>query len=326
MVSYFHSVKLISITFSNKKMKRIIKTSLALFLTVIGLSSCLEDKGYTDLINGVGNDKSYVSIFGDDGGAKILTLDVSPVAADVKLFRLNLASVTPLSIDTKVTLAIDNSVIKTIVGAEAVPANAIVFSPDATIPANTRDVQFSVKINSSLLDLTKLYVLPIKIVSATNNTIVAGNNSSVVYTLAIKNKYDGVYTLTGQMVDFANATLTGNYPTEVEFRTAGGKKIEMWDKTGGVALRHTILSGGALSSYGTFGVVITFNDDDTVASVVNSYEPAANGRTGQLDPSGVNKWDAKTKTLKIKYWMNQPSVISPHRTSFDETFTFKSAR
>lgn len=298
-----------------------------MFLAVIGMSSCLEDKGYTDLVNGVGSEKSYISIFGDESGEQTLTLDVSSVPADVKLFKVSLASVTPLSSDTKVTLALNNDVIKTIAGAEAVPANAIVFSPDVTIPANSREVQFSVKINSSLLDLTKLYVLPIKIVSAGNNAIVAGNNSSVTYTLAIKNKFDGVYTLTGQMVDFANATLTGNYPTEVEFRTDGGKRIVMYDRTGGVALRHTILSGGALSSYGTFGVVINFNDDDTVASVVNSYgQPAANGRSAELDPSGVNKYDAKTKTLKIKYWMNQPSVISPHRTSFNETFVFKNAR
>jgi Domain of unknown function (DUF1735) len=172
------------------------------------------------------------------------------------------------------------------------------------------------------------YAFSYKIAKVSNaGYIISGNHASSAIAVLAKNRFDGVYTLTGSMTDLANAALTGNYPTEVELRTGGTSQVVMWDKTGGLGLRHTILSGGSLSFYGSFGVVINFNNDNTVASVVNSYgQPAANGRSAELDPSGVNKWDPKTKTLKIKYWMNQPSVIPGHRTSFDETFTFKEAR
>jgi hypothetical protein len=57
--------------------------------------------------------------------------------------------------------------------------------------------------------------------------------------------------------------------------------------------------------------------------------PPANTRMPKLDPSGVNKWDAATKTIKIKYWMLQPSLVpdAPNiRVYFDETWTYIKSR
>jgi hypothetical protein len=61
---------------------------------------------------------------------------------------------------------------------------------------------------------------------------------------------------------------------------------------------------------------------------VNAYgQPASNGRYAQLDPTGVNTWDPVTKTLKVKYFMFQPSVIAVGpRVSFNETFTYVGVR
>lgn len=156
--------------------------------------------------------------------------------------------------------------------------------------------------------------------------VTAANGDKRVWTinidpLPIINKYDGNYTMTGNLVDYAASTITGKYPLNVALVTQSVNSVVLLD-LGSNAYRHYILNNGSDSYYGDFAPVFTFDANNNVVSVTNYYgQPAANGRSGQLDPSGTNKWDPATKTLKVKYWMNQPG--DTHRTLFDETFTWK---
>ena len=160
-------------------------------------------------------------------------------------------------------------------------------------------------------------------------TVQAANGKTATWTIKFSelnipliNKYDGNYTLTGTMVDYTNAALTGKYPANVSLITQSANSVALWDLDYVNGYGHRILNGATDSWYGDFSPVFTFDANDNVISVTNRYgQPAGNGRSGELDPSGVNKWDSSTKTLKVKYWMNQPG--STHRTLFDETFTWK---
>ena len=127
------------------------------------------------------------------------------------------------------------------------------------------------------------------------------------------------------MVDYANAGLTGRYPMSVGMVTSGANTVRLYDYViGGVY--HSISTPG-LSYYGSFGVEFTIDASNNITKVINVYgQPASNGRSAEIDPSGANSWDPATKTLKVKYWMNQPSVIAGHRTSFDETFKYVGVR
>jgi hypothetical protein len=128
------------------------------------------------------------------------------------------------------------------------------------------------------------------------------------------------------MVDAASATIHASYPNHVYLITQDGVSVGMWDLDVG-NYGHLIMSGTAYSYYGTFAPVFTFDASNNVISVTNIWgQPAANTRSGQLDPSGINKFDPATKTLSVSYWMNQPSVISPHRTHFVEVYTYLGAR
>jgi hypothetical protein len=74
-------------------MKRIIKSGLILFASIIGLSSCLDDKGYTDIINSVGAEP-IVSIFGNAGGS----LQTGKFKIDTLVgvtYQVNLGSIDP---------------------------------------------------------------------------------------------------------------------------------------------------------------------------------------------------------------------------------------
>jgi hypothetical protein len=87
----------------------------------------------------------------------------------------------------------------------------------------------------------------------------------------------------------------------------------------------------AISYYGSFGLILTFDPlTNKVASVTNYYgQPAGNSRYAQLDASGANVYDPGTKTVTIKYNMCQPSVVTVApfiRTTWDEVWTYKGAR
>lgn len=131
----------------------------------------------------------------------------------------------------------------------------------------------------------------------------------------------GRYTCTGSMVDVTSAALTGAYPWNVTLRQVGAKVLELYDEDYTKDVYHWIKSSGNNSNYGQFGVVFNLDENYNVISVVNKYgQPSGNNRSGELDPSGINKFDPVTKVLKVKYWMNENGT---HRTSFDEVMTMK---
>ena len=314
-----------------------ILTALAISLS---LTSCLEDKEFANSVNQTVANRNSTPIISvgttATGTSEFLALAVEATTKDttINLIPVVYNSQDLATEDIKVTMAPDTAFLNSYNRANSTsysmpttkPSFTLVDNGVVTIPKGQSVGYLKVKIKTADF-LGGPFAFAYKITGTSDKSIISGNHASSMVAVLAKNRFDGVYTLTGNMIDYANATLTGNYPTNVELRTSGTNQIIMWDLTGGAGLRHTILSGGSLSSYGSFGVVINFNDDNTVASVVNNFgQPAGNGRSAELDPSGVNKWDPKTKTLKIKYWMNQPSVIAGHRVSFDETFTFKEAR
>lgn len=134
---------------------------------------------------------------------------------------------------------------------------------------------------------------------------------------------DARYTVTGQMVDMHNTTYTGYYPHEITLLKSGPNQGTMVPKELGIP-GHLILVGTSLSYYSNFGIIVTIDPTTyKITAITNHYgQPAANTRSAALDPSGENAWDPKTKNIKIKYWMDEPAVRSPHRTSFDETWTY----
>ncbi|HVM89321.1 MAG TPA: DUF1735 domain-containing protein [Puia sp.] len=182
-------------------------------------------------------------------------------------------------------------------------------------------------LNSSAFDFSADYALPLTITSASSASV-SSNFGTEINFFAVRNKYDGHYKVTGTMVDKANSALTGNYPMDVYLITAGANSVQLFDKAiGGVY--HSILNNGGLSYYGAFGVQFNFDPsgDGTIISVVNVYgQPSSNGRSAEIDPSGLNKWNSSDGSMDVNYWMDQPTVITPHRTSFQEHYSYVGPR
>jgi hypothetical protein len=310
-----------------------------LFLTIIAVgASCIKE---VDVNEGMpNNEKTIIKLpqaaeeiftFALDAVDRIDTLKVLEVRRDA-------ISNTELNTALTVKIAPNNGAI-TAYNADHPGANLVPFTDYTLISDNgvTMDganfvvpfaagefVKFiKIAFNTSKLDLSKRNAMAFKLADGGGATISASQEALVE--IAIKNKYDGVYRVTGTLVDAAVPTITGYFPMDVEMRTTGATTVKMVPIDLGIE-GHLILSGTTLSYYGSFGPVFKFDENDNVIEVTNIYgQPSGNGRSAKLDPTGtVNKWDAATKTLTVKYLMLQPGTTV--RTTYDEVFEYLGPR
>ncbi len=327
-------------------MKKKIASILTLSLALGFLSSCLDDKGYTDVINSE-NNKAVISLFGNEPGVFPTAVQIS-ASEDVALTITASKAVNDLTVTLKKGTAAQVEAYNEELKAAAIEAGdttetgepiytEYIMLPDSvytipsltvTIPKGTLDADFVFPVNSLKMTLDLNYLIPFEIesVSGDPNAVIADNLKSVLLNVQLKNRFDGVYKTEGKMVDITSASLTGYYPWETALVTTGANQVLLYDNEGILGTPgHVIKSGDAFSSYGEFGLIINFDANNVVTSVANYYgDPSpTRARSAVLDPSGENKYDAATKTLKIKYWMYQGGSM---RTSFDETYTFKEAR
>ncbi|MGQ9619784.1 MAG: DUF1735 domain-containing protein [Bacteroidales bacterium] len=189
--------------------------------------------------------------------------------------------------------------------------------------------------DATQFDFAEQYGLAYKILSVSGTgKISEAISTEVVVQVLVKNKYDGVYTVTAlsPMVDVLNANLTGYYPFTYKLETSGSHSCLCFDSEIWGDYMHPIMSGSNISGYGSFGLEVFFDPSGNgdIINLMNPWgNPPSSTRMPVLDPSGVNKWDPVTHDIQIKYWMIQPSLIPdpPHiRVYFDEYWTYKGPR
>ncbi len=233
---------------------------------------------------------------------------------------------------------------------EVLPASFFTWAPTdvVTYSGNNVSVAFGngqlygdIAINldgSKWTNLAQKYALAFEVKETGGISPSSAMADTIVVELGLKNTWDGVYKWTGTLTDNTNATIThisgpygeqyGDY--ELELQTVGETKVAMFDPILWSDFMYPMYSGG-WSGYGSFAPVFEFDKaTNKIISVTNYYgQPAGNTRSAQLDPSGENYYDPETKTIKVKYFMLQPSVVTaaPHiRASIDEEFVFVKGR
>lgn len=302
------------------------------------LTGCLKDKDYDNGLKGNKIDKNLklIEIAGPVDGFVNVDMIGADTDTTVNIVRVRLASTTVATSDIQVTLALDPAVVDAY-NAEygthyVVPTAALYTIPSltVTIPKGSREGNLQVRAKPNLLFGSE-YALGVKLAAVSDPSILLSSNfNREVVGLTIRNKYDGVYTMTGTLQDLAAPALTARTPTEVQLITTGTNSVYLRNSgTGnpGFLDLFPILNGTAESGYGSFTPEFIFDANNNVTAVVNAYgQPAGNTRSAAIDPSGINKWDPATRTLTVKWFMYQPSVIAGVRTFFDFTFTYDGPR
>jgi hypothetical protein len=322
---------------------KLINMRILIYVGLIGsvLTSCLQGDPMNTPPNGTGSIVS--TAINSSGSWQITPLAVDASATegqyDLVLVVLNNlpGGAAPQDIHVTMVPALDsltnyntaNGTNYVMPGVTGTPAFTLVDGGVVTIPKGSTYGYLKIKTtpNDYFGKTNYAFSYRISAVQETGYTISTNNAYSIVPFIP-KNKYDGEYTVTGTLVDKASGAINGScsYPMDAYLVTQSASVVYLYDRAI-PGYYHTICSGGSLSYYGNTGVAITFDANDNVTSIDNIYaDPAPRSRTLQLDPSGVNKYDPATKTLKIKYWLNQANSVQPHRTYFDETFTYTASR
>jgi hypothetical protein len=207
------------------------------------------------------------------------------------------------------------------------PTDVITFPSTLVIKKGERKATGTATVTiANSYDYNVGYGLPLKIASASSG-LISGNFGKAIFSFGIRNRFDGEYTVTGTMVDHGGA-FKAYLPMKYWLITSGALKVDGYDPVVWEDYFIPIYSGSSVSGYGSFSPVFTFDDNNNIVSVTNIYgQPAGNTRYAQLDPSGENKFDPATGTIKVKFFMYQPSVIgSGPRVEFDWTLTRKGDR
>lgn len=320
----------------NKKIYKIFPVIALALLTMF--TSCLGDSDYENNLIGTKNNgnQNFVEVHltsADNSNTVSRSYDAIGRDTTINMIPINLTS-GPAQSDVTVTFQVLDASNSTVVKSYVDDDGFVV--PDATkytilnagnkvtIPAGSSTGYLQIKLNPNNL-IGDTYILAIKITAVSDVKYTISNLNVGYVKMGAKNMYDGKYEVSGTMVDATNAAFTGAYPLPVYLITQDGSSVGYWDVDVWDNYFHAFMNGSSYSGYGSFAPVFKFDASNNVIAVTNIYgQPAGNGRSAQLDPSGINKFDPATKTLKVKYWMNQPG--STHRTSFNETFTYVEAR
>ncbi len=240
-------------------------TGLILLAGVTLLSSCLKDDRYVDF--GASKPIAELPISGLTNFSK----DAFTEAGDtiVRQFAVNIASPSIPTTDTKVTLAVDNSVIAAYakidnsVSYVAMPANAFVFTDvSVTIAKGTRTKIVSVTIYKNKLDPSLSYMLPIVIKDASGTTI--SGNFGIHYYHVIGNHFAGVYKW--DYLRYNNSSGTGTPTTDSKGQSATLSPVtptQFEVASGYLGLRYEVTFTQNAGVYSNFAVAI--NADDAAA-------------------------------------------------------------
>ncbi len=344
-------------------MKHNILRSLSLlFITSVALFSCREDKFINSDTELGGKGVTFVKVLEGPVNPIFFTPFTDIKKVDLFSVRRDNNSPAQLNSATKVKLTENAAAITAYNTAntetfEVLPASiyTLVTNPSIVKTATGYEFNFAsgefakeltINLNGALFDLSKKYALAFDITDGGGATITKTAAKSIIVLISLKNKYDGIYSVEGTMVDIISPTLShfSNFinsaantftdkPYKLQLRTVSATKCAAYDEEffgdGANAFQMPITSGVTYSRYGSFGIIIEFDPvTDKVVAVTNYYgQPAANTRAARLDPSGVNTWSGGT--MKITYNMQQSSAVpvAPNvRTTWDETWQYLGAR
>lgn len=210
---------------------------------------------------------------------------------------------------------------------ELLPASfyTVVSAPDLSISGNNYTFKFtngdfqktfSIKIDGSKLDLSKTYALPYKLTNSDGVGIHDASKDTLYAIYAIKNSYDGKYTISGSITRFIDPppttdnVLGGTYPDGVTISLA---------TIGKYANSFSLLwADGKTSVGGVAGLNLVVNP------TTNKVTVSATGNSAvKNDPGSDNYYDPDAKTFHLKFsW----GADADHQRKVDATLKYSGSR
>jgi hypothetical protein len=181
-------------------------------------------------------------------------------------------------------------------------------------------------------DFSMHYALAFTIQSVSGTGILSkGTNDTILCEVLAKNKYDGVYTVTGSFTDYVydagGTAYTSDYPINIQLQTSGALSVNRYDADGG---SYGYVFDGGTAAFGAWTPSFVFDGttDDVIDVVNTSVDSPARGRSCVMytGPGYINHYDAATKSMDIAFGMKQLNVTPQIRSLIIEHYVYKGPR
>jgi hypothetical protein len=301
---------------------KILKFSFFILIAALFITSCkkvvtpepLADKGQTivKFIDGLADTANRYS-----AGYKILNIDLvsSPQILELADVRRDVPNNSELNKTMNITIKNDPGIASTY-SSDFLPLPPGSYTVDAATPVIGNDYKVTMQpgefsklikitlINALALDLNKKYAIGFIITSADANGKLAKLESSLVIEIGVKNKYDGVYKVSGTFFHPTNTALVGPFGTassggdlECDMVTTGSSSLNR--DYGGVIGESVIVFNATAGNFTYFtGVKMRFAVDPSTNIVTLSAAP------GSISPD-TSPYDCtynpSTKTFTLNY-------------------------
>lgn len=208
-------------------------------------------------------------------------------------------------------------------------------TPSVVVPAGKSDASGQITFYPNKIDPTHTYVLPVVIKDAQGKTI-ASNINAIYFRVALKNRYDGIYTLRMRLEDWnafgISSGVSAAFPKEIRLTTNMANTVTHFNTQ-----FNTELQPGFTAAIGTPGIItgntqfgaaspeyIFDNATNKLIDVKNTIADDGRGRTFKLNPAVTDsRYDPTAKVIYAAYMMTQTG--RPNLLIFD-TLTFKGPR
>jgi hypothetical protein len=221
------------------KMKKVISGLLIISVLSIFFASCLKDKGVEDHKYGItppGDQPPGIGFPEATVALNARAVDLADTPQVINFPLINLDAENPAPQDIHVNLIQNDALIDDYntnnpsSPLTLLPASAYsISSLKVVILKGTRSVKLQINIpNAKILDVSQTYGLAFSISSVDESGYtIPANFKNVLVAIAIKNPYDGIYSVTGESVRGGDPSLTGPFgPFEKTFVTAGATAVQ----------------------------------------------------------------------------------------------------
>jgi hypothetical protein len=272
-------------------------------------------------------------------------LNIDYVNTDQKLLLLDLrrdvANNTQLNQSVTVTIMLDTALLNKYNldnGSNVLQLDGTLFSLVGATPTGTPGVwtvtfapgEFAHPVyidipNAQLISLLSRNAIPFTmyVSNPADGARVGFDQRQVVVEIGAKNKYDGVYKITGGtncgaypsgMIDYTNPAFVGDYPLTWEVITTGQYTDDVYDNVRLGFPGHVFLNAGAGSYFGEMGLSLTFDPTTDAMTVSNYYgcPSPTRARCVVNDPAGINQFNAADHSIDASYWLVQAGVYRDH--------------
>lgn len=301
-------------------MKKLLSSALLLATLAVAFTGCLKDKGFDNHTYGINDPDTQPPGVGFPLGANAKNgygLNVATTNQVLDGFvYVNLESGNAAKSDVHITLAdrtatLLSAYLTSTGGAVGsiipLPTSVYTVATSLTIPAGGRNVETPITIgNTTALNPNQAYCIGYTIISVDGGYKIAKNLENLFMVFSVKNRMDGLYSITGAALRFGDPALSGNFGPYTRALATTGPNSVQW--AGSVPWANG--SGSALP--GGYEPAITVDPvSNLITNLTNANFAPANLMTSPVVRTDIlegttQRYNPATKTLYFEFSYTTP--------------------